>query len=81
MQTDAQPVVLEKLRELTVYPERMCGGATEIYYDARISGDDLWELVTTLAERFATDAHCSADAAIQRHFAGRVCSTFTQSGC
>jgi hypothetical protein len=55
MQADAQSVVLNKLRELTAHPDRLRGGATEIYYDARVSGDDLWELVTYLADRFGTD--------------------------
>lgn len=55
MQTDAQTAVIEELREVTVFPDWIRGEATEVYYDARVSGDDLWDLITRLAERFDVD--------------------------
>ena len=55
METETDRAVLDELRELTVFPERMRGRATEIYYDTRVSGDDLWDLISGLAKRFDVD--------------------------
>ena len=55
MENEAQTAVLAELRELTAFPDQLRGEATEIYYDTRVSGDDLSDLISGLARQFETD--------------------------
>jgi len=55
MRDDPLEVILTKLTELTAYPERICGPETEVYYDTRLEGEDGWELIDFIIDRFHTD--------------------------
>lgn len=47
--------ILTKLASLTAYPARARGPETEVYYDTRLQGEDGWELIDFIIERFHTD--------------------------
>lgn len=50
-------LILAKMRLLASRPERIRGAETEVYYDARIDGDEGYELMEFIVETFGTDMH------------------------
>lgn len=55
MEESAAEAILSKLRTLTAHPERIHGLQTEVYYDTRLQGEDGWELIDFIIERFHAD--------------------------
>lgn len=48
-------VILAKARELSAHPDRIHGPDTEVYYDAGLWGEDAWELIDFVFDKYGVD--------------------------
>jgi hypothetical protein len=55
MADDVVEFVMAKVKCATAFPNQVEGGSTQIYYDARILGDDFDDLIDAIIERFGTE--------------------------
>lgn len=55
MDESVAEAILSKLRTLTARPGHIRGLPTEVYYDTRLQGEDAWELIDFIVERYHTD--------------------------
>ena len=47
--------MMERVLSATAFPHRVTDGTTQIYYHARIWGEDSYELIDAIIERFGTN--------------------------